>query len=361
MIRIMICISKRLLAFIAFIIACIFGLMIMNLVNNGTVSSNLKAASKKDVWPLCPIDLKTGKTTKNCCSSSDRQRGFRCYLGKYSIDCKSSRTYQSVTSCQCDDNTGKCLSQSKGKKGSVYKLRVTPTNTPTPTPPATAKPPTLSAEEKLNKDFGDWFNKNRKTDCFKISFPCGFTIDLNKDQSLSLHRLFESSAKLREYYMAATDGPIVYNYSNPSTGIWVDFDEYKNRDFGAYPDWINSNARIAWYETSDFDGYVAPIHAWPHVVGITKNGDLFYAAKDIYWDLVSNYPFDGTPVNLNDKYMDEKALQLSPFPEDTGRHFFFFPTKSSSVILFEAYKSGNEVVFRGYFLRYFSEYAKINY
>lgn len=98
------CISKRLLSVV---FALIF-LLALSGIAFSPINYKSSAAPKTNS-ALCPIDSSSMMTTRDCCNGTDKQNGFRCYLGKYSINCGT----QKVTKCGCDNLSGRCLTDSE--------------------------------------------------------------------------------------------------------------------------------------------------------------------------------------------------------------------------------------------------------
>lgn len=98
------CISKKLLS----VIFALTFLLAISGIAFSPINYRSKAAPNTNS-SLCPIDSSSMMTTKDCCNGTDKQNGFRCYLGKYSINCGTKK----VTKCGCDNLSGRCLSDSE--------------------------------------------------------------------------------------------------------------------------------------------------------------------------------------------------------------------------------------------------------
>ena len=258
--------------------------------------------------------------------------------------------YPSNYSCEKSYGQRNC---GLGKKCGVHCLATLPTKIITSK--VISPTPTFSlSTEKLNKNFADWFINNKKAYCFKGDIACGFILDLNSSESDSLHNLFNINTVYSNYFFTSTNSPLKYHYYE-SSGIYIDFDEYLNKSQDVFTNWLKDNGKYTWWATTDH--YTIPANVWPQIIGVSKdNSYLFFAAKNVFDFIVSAYPGDGESINLNSKYVDLKALQKVKFTDSNNKIFFFFPTQSSGFLFFEAIKDGNNITFRGYFLKNFGEY-----
>ncbi len=107
------CIDKRILSVA---IALIFLFILSNLVFS-PINYRSRAALNTN-FSLCSIDSSSMMTLKDCCNGTDKQNGFRCYLGKYSINCGTKK----VTKCDCDNLSGRCLFDAEAFKPELCNL-----------------------------------------------------------------------------------------------------------------------------------------------------------------------------------------------------------------------------------------------
>lgn len=117
--------NKNIFLLSLFVIFTIGLFILINKTNRISLTSNTKASTRHNS-SICPINLWTMRTDKDCCDSLDKRNGYRCYTTLFSsaqINCNT----RQVTKCKdrdCNFDTGRCL----------VTITPVPSSTPVPSP-----------------------------------------------------------------------------------------------------------------------------------------------------------------------------------------------------------------------------------